>query len=184
MISLTVSEVFLFLFIFEYESPRAWATPNVLRGGKLSQLPHWSVSWVTLWWWVWLWGHWILPHVSSVCSATIGLNCNTAHATLYLSFKKGDHCQRNPSPLGVLGRIPPPSEPVPTKGCENALQTVKCNSTWNFYFEVKIVDFQQLGVLPFNGIMLLKYHKPTGCPCLSFLHLNMSTCSFTKKSIY
>lgn len=33
-------EAFLFLFSFEYESPRTWAALNFLGLGKLSQLPH------------------------------------------------------------------------------------------------------------------------------------------------
>lgn len=43
-------EAFLFLFSLEYESQRAWATQNVPRVGKLSQLQH-LVSLESQWMW-------------------------------------------------------------------------------------------------------------------------------------
>lgn len=111
--------------------------------------------------------------IPSVCSAKIGLNCNMAHAVLYLFFNKGEHCQRyrggwirevNLSLTGCVGKSPSSLRACPHqeagKRYKNALQTVKCNSTWNFYFVVKTVDFEQLGLLLFNRMMLLEYNKP------------------------
>lgn len=86
-------ETSLFLFSFEYESPRAWAILNFLRGGKQSQLQHSSVSLVTVDVVGVASGSVGFCPISSACSAKVGLNCNTAQATLYLFFNKGEYCQ-------------------------------------------------------------------------------------------
>lgn len=108
-------------------------------------------------WWAWFLGMLILHHLLNVLSQN---KAELQHGTSYSLFILLERRRTSTQILWswirildlpllcVLGRIPPPSELVPTKQVSkahvDALWTLKYTSTRNFHFVVKIIECQHL----------------------------------------